>query len=144
MHGKYKIILIAVILFILLGVLVGLRLWYKPHADIKGANATHVSAVMLYNKFTVDSTAADRLYKEKILLVSGTVNQVFLNKENHQVILLKTDINNGYVNCTMEENTPNPAIGEMISIKGLCSGYNGEQDLGLAGDVIMVRCYNKN
>lgn len=144
MPGKYKIVFIVVTICLLFGVLIGLRLWYKPHADIKDANAALVSAVTLYNKFTGDSTAADHLYKEKILLVSGNVNQVFLNKENHQVILLKTDINNGYVNCTMEENTPNPAIGEMINIKGLCSGYNGEQDLGLAGDVIMVRCYNKN
>ncbi len=49
------------------------------------------------------------------------------------------------VNCTMEENVNNIKAGDTILIKGICSGYiNGDIDMGLPGDVFLIRCYYFN
>jgi hypothetical protein len=137
-----KIILFIIISLAVIGFAIGYIIWNKPHRDVKDANAISESAVAVYNLFTSDSTKAKTIYENKILTVSGEVRQVSLNQKNEQIILLKTNTDGGNINCTMEENIANPKPGEVIKLKGICSGYiGGDADMGLPGDVFLVRCY---
>jgi hypothetical protein len=42
----------------------------------------------------------------------------------------------------MEESANNIKEGDVISVKGICSGYiPGDKDMELPGDVFLIRCY---
>jgi hypothetical protein len=114
--------------------------WNKPHRDIKDAKALVVPATELYNNLANGSGKNNLIYINKIVAVSGEIKEVLKNEKNQQVILLKTTVPDGYVNCTMEENIHNPKNGDNVFVKGICSGYIGA-DLGLPGDVFLIRCY---
>ena len=120
-------------------------MWNKPHQDVKDATAIEATATDLYNSFLKDSATAKTTYTNKVVEVSGQVTQVNHNQQNQSVILLKTNTPDAAINCTMEGNADGVKIGETIRIKGICNGYNsGDADMGIPGDVLLVRCYKTN
>jgi hypothetical protein len=143
MTGKLKRnIFIFFIAIVLIGVITGYMMWNKPHVDVKAAEAVKITAIDLYKIFTTDSSNAKLKYLNKVVAVAGEIKQVSLNQQNQQIILLKTHDPDASVNCTMEENRNNIKAGDTIVVKGICSGYiNGESDMGLPGDVFLIRCY---
>jgi hypothetical protein len=143
MKGKLKKnILIFFIVIVLIAVVTGYMIWNKPHQNVKDANAVKITAIELYNGLANDSTRAKSIYVNKVVAVSGEVKEVTKNQQNQQIILLKTNIPGGYVNCTMEENANNIKPGDTILLKGICSGYiGGDKDMDLPGDVFLIRCY---
>jgi hypothetical protein len=143
MKGKLKKnILIFFIVIVLIAVVTGYMIWNKPHQNVKDANAVKITAIELYNGLANDSTRAKSIYVNKVVAVSGEVKEVTKNQQNQQIILLKTNIPGGYVNCTMEENANNIKSGDTILLKGICSGYiGGDKDMDLPGDVFLIRCY---
>ena len=135
-------ILIFFIALVITGVVAGYMMWNKPHKNVKDANAVKISAVDLYTIFTSDSAKAKSMYLNKVVAVSGEVVRVSDNQQNQQVILLRTETADAFINCTMEENANNVKAGDTIVLKGICSGYiSGDPDMGLAGDVFLTRCY---
>jgi hypothetical protein len=120
----------------------GYLLWNKPHRNIKNANAIETNANALYNIFIAGSAKAKSTYLNKIVIVSGIVKEVTVNQQHQQIILLKTSVADASVNCTMEESTNSCKAGEAIRLKGICVGFiGGEADMGLPGDVFLIRCY---
>jgi hypothetical protein len=143
MTGKLKRnIFIFFIAIVLIGAITSYMMWNKPHLDVKAAEAAKITAIDLYKIFTTDSAGAKLKYLNKVVAVSGEVKQVSLNQQNQQIILLKTQTPDASVNCTMEEVRNNIKAGDTIVLKGICSGYiNGDSDMGLPGDVFLIRCY---
>lgn len=137
-----RYILLSLIIIITIGALIGYQVWNKPHQNIKNAVAVKTSAIELYNSLTNDSVNTKALFINKIVAVSGEVKEVSKNQQNQQVILLKTNITDGSVNCTMEENIKNIKAGDMILLRGICICYiGGDNDMQLPGDVFLIRCY---
>jgi hypothetical protein len=123
-------------------VVVGYSIWNEPHKDIKNATGLKINAVLLYSNLTKDSTMMKSKFINKVVEVTGEVKQISTNQNGAQIILLKTNIPDGSVNCTMEEKINNVTQGDTISIKGICSGYiGGDPDIDLPGDVFLIRCY---
>src|SRR5665213_2277380 len=143
MYKKFKrYALLIFIIAITIAALIGYQIWNKPHENIKNAVAVKTNAIELYNSLTNDSANSKNLFINKIVAVSGEVKQVLKNQQNQQVILLKTNISDGSVNCTMEENIENIKSGDRVLLKGICIGYiGGDNDLQLPGDVFLIRCY---
>jgi tRNA_anti-like len=140
-----KIIFTAVIAIIAVTAVSIYMVWNKPHKNVADADAVKVTAVDLYNGFITDSAMANARYADKVVLVSGEVNQVSQNQQLQQIILIKTAVNGASINCTMEGKTASCKTGDKISIKGICSGYiSGDADMGLPGDVFLVRGYLYN
>lgn len=140
-----KIILIIVAAIIVVIAITGYVMWNKPHKGVKDADAVKITAVNLYNIFITDSAKANALYTDKVVLVSGEVNQVSLNQQAQQIVLIKTAVPGAYINCTMEEKAAGLKAGDNIIIKGICSGYiSGDIDMGLPGDVFLIRGYQFN
>ena len=144
MTGRLKKnILIFFIAIVLIAVVAGYMIWNKPHRDVKGADAVKITAIDLYKIFTTDSVTAKSTYLNAVVAVTGVVKQVSLNQQNQQIIFLKTNNEDASVNCTMEANADNIKARDTITVKGICSGYiNGDIDMGLPGDVFLIRCYN--
>jgi len=130
------------IAIIVIAFIIGYRVWNEPHKNIKNATGTKTTAAALYSDLTKDSATMKSKFINKIVIVSGEVKQASRNQTGQQIILLKTNVEGGSVNCTMEENINNITPGEKIIIKGICSGYiGGDLDMGLPGDVFLTRCY---
>ena len=90
------------------------------------------------------SSQANITYLNKVIKVSGTIWDISVNQKHQQIILLKTSVTGASVNCTMEENINNYKAGDKIMLKGICSGYiPGDTDMGLPGDVFLIRCYQR-
>jgi hypothetical protein len=82
------------------------------------------------------------LYIGKVVQVPGEVSRLSTNQEAQQVILLKTAVDGAFINCTMEESVSGIAPADKVIIKGICSGYiAGDMDMGLPGDVFLIRGY---
>lgn len=143
MTSKTKKTLLAVIIaLVAIAGITGYMLWNKPHKDVEAADAVKVTATDLYNMYITDSAKAKSLYTGKVLLVSGKVNGVSVNQQSQQVIFMETPVSVAYINCTMEGKADGVKAGDDITIKGICSGYiSGDADMGLPGDVFLVRGY---
>lgn len=134
--------LIIFLAIIVIAAIVGYSIWNEPHRNIKNADGVKVSAVQIYSYLTKDSATMKSKFVNNVVIVSGEVKKVIKNQNGDQVILLKTNIPDGSVNCTMEEKKNDVKPGNTISIKGICSGYiGGDLDMGLPGDVFLIRCY---
>lgn len=137
---RYVFFVLAVVIAI--AAIVGYRIWNKPHQNIKDADAIGTTAVELYTDLANNGNHKSLTLINKVVVVSGEVKEISKNQQNQQIVLLKTGINGGSVNCTMEERAHNIRTGDMVLIKGICIGYiGGDKDMDLPGDVFLIRCY---
>ncbi|HEX2683457.1 MAG TPA: hypothetical protein VHL77_05975 [Ferruginibacter sp.] len=143
MTRSFKRTIIYIVAAVVLGTVIMVYLqWNKPHKNVKDAEAIAVAAHDLYNSFVTDSAKARSLYTDKVVAVNGEVAKLSLNQQQQQVILLKTAVEGAYINCTMENGASGIKPGDQASIKGICSGYiSGDADMGLPGDVFLIRGY---
>ncbi|MEO7307057.1 MAG: hypothetical protein ABIR78_11985 [Ferruginibacter sp.] len=138
---KKLILIIIAAIIVLAGIPVYMQ-WNKPHKNVKDANATKITAQVLYNSFITDSAKANSLYVDKVVEVQGEVAKTSLNQQAQQIILIKTTVEGAYINCTMEKEAVGLKAGDNTIIKGICSGYiSGDADMGLPGDVFLIRGY---
>ncbi|MEO6838144.1 MAG: hypothetical protein ABI185_07130 [Ginsengibacter sp.] len=122
--------------------ILGYCIWNKPHLNVKNATAIKTTAISLYSSLSKNDTISKSIYLNKVVEVSGEITQISLNQQHQQIILLKTNVSGGSVNCTMEEKVNNIKAGDSIVLKGICGGYiGGDMDMGLPGDVFLTRCY---
>lgn len=142
MKGTPKTIVIIVCILILIGIAAAFYLWNKPHQDVANATAIKIEAVELYKVFSSDSLTANKKFVQQVIEVSGTVNSVSKNQQNQTVVLITTNTDGAYINCTLEQDSNILQPGQVINIKGICNGIGqGDADLGIKGDVYLVRCY---
>lgn len=135
-------ILLLVFLLVAVIALIGIVMWNKPHKNVNDVDTVKVSADDLYNAFIKDSIDAKKNYINKAVEVTGEVAQVSANQQYQTVILLKTNVEGAYINCTLEQKEAVAIVGTKIVIKGFCNGYNsGDADMGIPGDVILANCY---
>ena len=135
------------IFFSILGVLAivfatGLYLYNKGPVCVKCATGKKVTAAVLYQTFSADSTMAKREYAGQILEVSGIVKKVSQNVQKESFILIQTNEPGAAVNCTMEGPAEKTSEGDLVVLKGICTGMDtGAVELGIPGDVYLTRCY---
>lgn len=138
---KRNIFLIFIAIVVTIAI-IGYRIWNRPHLNIENATAIKTTAIGLYIGLSKNDTISKSIYLNKVVEVSGVITQVSLNRQHQQIILLKTNVSGGSVNCTMEQKLNNIKTGDSIVLKGICSGYiGGDMDMGLPGDVFLTRCY---
>lgn len=129
--GKRLLLLFALVL--LLGsCYVWFFIWNKPRQNIKNAEAVKVEAAALFQAYSTNEQAANAMYIDKVVEVTGTVASVSKNNEGKTVLMLKTDDPMFGVNCTMEEEIKTKE-GDLLTLKGICTGY--------LTDVVLIRCY---
>lgn len=143
MAGKKKIVAGAVLIITLLATGMGLYLWNKPHTNVAGAEAIKTEAIPLYQSFTSDSVNAKKQFLQQVVEVKGVTSKISTNQQNQQVVLVKTATDGASINCTMEKADSEIKAGDSVVLKGICEGLGqGDADLGIPGDLYLVRCYS--
>jgi|WetSurSiteA1Bulk_404760.scaffolds.fasta_scaffold00120_20 hypothetical protein len=98
----------------------------KPDFELTGSDL-----VTAYEK---DENAANALYLEKILLISGLVESVTSDSLGFSVYLKEKDATAG-INCSFDKSaldTSRIRTGQPAKIMGICTGY--------LMDVVMTKC----
>jgi hypothetical protein len=121
---KRRWFLIAGLILILLAAGWFYYIYQKPRADVASVEAAHtLSAEKLYTDFVTDEAAADKRYTDKIIEVRGVVSEV-QSTDNSIVVLLAAGNDTGGINCSFQHhNVSLPKKGQMITVKGKCTGF---------------------
>lgn len=116
------------------------------HTDQVEAEHT-VNATDLIREFAANDTAANNKYREKIVVVNGTVTQVDQLGDSTTTIRL-ADSTGSYVVFSFEkdqlEKVKNIKTGDAISVKGSCSGSVYSEILGITFISFKRSAINKN
>ncbi|PWT95725.1 MAG: hypothetical protein C5B52_17260 [Bacteroidetes bacterium] len=122
---KVRIILIVILVLILAGGAAVYYVFNKPHRDVEGEKALQVAANDLFKNYTQNEKQSNSNYLDKALEVEGRIEEVRTNQDNKTVVVFKTDDPIYGVVCTFKTSLANLGNGSDITVKGLCSGYDG-------------------
>ena len=142
-----KNILLAVLLLIVGVAVVGFYFFNKKHFSVEGSTpVADITATALHQTFVQDSVLGKNKFigdevNQKVIQVEGEVAGVKKDQQGNTIILLKTATDGAFINCTLEGKSVNINTGSKIAIKGVCTGYNYDADMGIPGDVIITRCF---
>ena len=132
-----KKIIYAGLFLLLIGVIVGYMMYNKPHQNIlKAKTDFKMQASDLYGDFETDEKAANGKYLDKIIEISGIIQEVKTDGNGITSITLDAGGLMGGVICQLDEwsehTDNNFQKGQNITFKGVCTG--------MLMDVVLVRC----
>ncbi|MEP6794614.1 MAG: hypothetical protein ABJB16_09835 [Saprospiraceae bacterium] len=128
-----KKIFITLIVLAVIGASYGYYMYNKPVESLENKEAdVTISADQLIADYESDEKTANEKYLGKVVVVSGKITEI-TNEEGKRKVNLETSNPISTVICEMEENkkTEKLKAGDMIKVKGMCSGY--------LSDVILVQ-----
>jgi hypothetical protein len=133
---KYKILVFVGLCVLAAAATYGFKEYSRKVPDTHELTAAfQIDAVDLVNKFDADAFAATDQYADKVIEVRGFVGSIHLT-DTSGTVLLKAGTSISSVVCQVDKKNLGEIKqlhhGEMVIIKGICSGY--------LMDVIMVRC----
>ena len=127
---KLKYLVIAAIVMILAGAAIGLKMFFKPHADVSKMKADlNVEASVLISEFETDESAATLKYGEKNLEITGKLVSKSKLAQGAEVLVLENEMQG--ISCQLDsawasENrilVESVQAGQQITVKGICKGY---------------------
>ena len=127
---KPKYLLLIVLLAIVIVALVGLKMYFKPHADVNKLEADFtVDAITLINEFQDQEDAATNKYSEKVLKISGTLASKSQLSNGTTLLVLQDEMEG--ISCQLDSNwvAANQKVidslepGSPVIVKGVCKGY---------------------
>jgi hypothetical protein len=142
-----KTVLFSILGILLIASVIGYKMYNKKHFSVENATpVAEISATALHKTFSSDTTLANTKFigdevNQKVIQVTGEVSEIKKDQQGSTIILLKTGTDGAYINCTLELKPDSMAIGKNTTIKGMCTGYNYDAEMGIPGDVILTRCF---
>lgn len=122
---------------IIVGSVIGYKIYNKPHQDIRSAKSMfQLPATELFSSYEADETSANEKFLGKIVEVTGKVQEV--SKDENGVVNVTLDAGGmlGGVICKLDELTDHKRTdlnkNEQVTLKGECTG--------MLMDVVLVRC----
>lgn len=111
-------------------------LYNKPLVNISKTDPTLIiESQVILNNFNKDEVAANKMYVNKIIQLTGQIDQLTFENGN-SVIILTDKTKRSSIICHMEAKDNMKVLklekGKVVTIKGMCTGF--------LMDVIMVRC----
>ena len=95
----------------------------KPHRDVTKEQGVQLSAQKLYDAFRTNEAQANKQYLDKAIEMTGEVAEVITNQDGNIVVNFKTNDPLFVINCTFKTNPGQLKSGQMITFKGICTGY---------------------
>jgi tRNA_anti-like len=127
-----KWFLLSILIIGTTGGIVAYKMWTKPHRNVTKTKALAVAATQLAAAYENNEPGANSNYLDKVLEVTGEINEISKNQKGETVITLKGTDMSGII-CTLEGATPAiTKTGATVVIRGICTGY--------LTDVVLVRC----
>ncbi len=94
----------------------------QPHRSVRSEEGISIAADSLFLAFQENEDAANSLYLNKVLAVTGKIKSVEKNTAGMTVIVLETgDLMFG-INCTLDGEVTLKQ-GDEVIVKGICTGY---------------------
>ncbi len=127
---KVKYILLTVVAVGLIGAGIGLKMFFKPHADVSKLKADFVvNAPDLLSEFEKDETAATTKYGEKVLEITGKLAAKNQLPNGAELLVLEDEMQG--ISCQLDSawTVDNQsaieelAAGNQVKVKGVCKGY---------------------
>lgn len=127
---KIKYIVYTILILIVAGVGIGLKMYFKPHADVsKLAPVYTVKASELIDEFTKDENAATAKYVQKPIEIEGKLVAKSKLPNGTDLLVLEDEMQG--VSCELDsawtaENQPivsSLSTGSPVTVKGICKGY---------------------
>jgi len=127
---KIKYIILTILAIGFIGAGIGLKMFFKPHADINKLEAEFkVEATNLMDEFQKEENTATTKYSEKVLEISGKLVAKSKLKNGTDLLILEDEMQG--VSCQLDSvwcAANQPAIqsletGKPVTIKGICKGY---------------------
>lgn len=119
-----KKIALVILVLLLIGGSVGYYFFNKKPAQVEDIKSEAITATSLVKAFEADEAAANKQYLNKVMDVSGTVQEISQNQDGQMVVVLASDENPlSGVQCTMREAIANIKVGDQLTIKGFCNGF---------------------
>jgi len=133
-----KKILFAILALALVAGIYATYMYYKPHKNIETAKEdVAITAPNLFAAFSDNEARANSEYLDKIVLVSGIINEVTIDDSSNVNVYLNVG-NDGFgsVSCNFNslegQKVLNYKAGQSVKIKGVCTGF--------LMDVVLNRC----
>ncbi len=127
---KIKYIIFAVLFAIVIGAGIGLKMFFKPHADVSKMQVVfQVDASALIDEFQKDETSATKKYSEKVLEIKGKLVAKSKLQNGTDLLILEDEMQG--ISCQLDSSwsAANQPIlqsletGKPITVKGVCKGY---------------------
>ena len=117
---------------------------HKDTAAVKADYAMNASA--LIGEFEKNEGPSNKKYLDKIIKVDGMVKDLLKDDKGYVSVVLGDTTAMSSVRCSIDslhtKETESLKKGDLISIKGVCTGFNADELLG--SDVILVRSVMDN
>lgn len=110
----------------------------RKHEDVSKQEGVKMTAQQLYDAFKADENAANTLYLDKAIELSGEVLAVTTNQDGQVVVDIKTNDPFVVINCTFKTNPGTLSEGQNITFKGFCRGYIPDANV-VINDGILVK-----
>lgn len=120
------------------GAIFGYFMWNKPHKDISAAKEDFtITADSFYKEYSMNETAANEKYLNKVIEVKGSVADLELENADEPTVALSTATEDMTISCGFKKELLKDVnklkIGDKIKIKGKCDG------LGMFG-IVITQC----
>lgn len=122
MKKNSRLLIIALLFFIVTGSAVAYFMWNKPQRNVENEKGIEVTAAQLVKDYQANEAEANKKYLDKAIQVTGTVSEIKNNQEGNATITLSSDDAFTGVFCTLKQTTTNLNTGATVTIKGICSG----------------------
>lgn len=141
--NRRSIIVLAVLLILVIAAIVVYREYNRENADMINTDAdAHVQASQLIAAFEKNDSVANLDYRNKILIVSGTVRSLDTSSDHHTIVLGDSSSMSS-VRCLLDtkhiQTAEGLTIGTIVRIKGAITGFK-KDELGIGSDVELNRC----
>ena len=129
-----KKILLSVAALLIAGISYGIYLYNKPHKDIAESKAElTITAPELIEKFTANLEKASTSLTNKIVEIQGSITTI--EKTETSIIII---LDQG-VKCELKNESQQLEKGQVITIKGVYSGYDE-----MFNEISLIRCHLTN
>lgn len=125
MKMKKRFFFSGVLLCLLIALFCGWRLFHEGRLRVESQKTdAKIEASKLFEIFSNDEDSANELYLGKILEVEGRVSSKSINKNHVAIQLSAGDPMGGGINCALRFPKDSVTeVGQLIKVKGKCSGY---------------------
>ena len=134
---KRKIIFLLAGTIVIIIMIIGLSMYFKPHRDTSSMRPDHIIADSeLFNAYTNKFDYAQKNYTDKIIELYGELSEIELADEHTTLIFHLNDgvFGSEGIRCNFSISEPSDVqIGDIVRIRGICDGYNET-------DVILSNC----
>ena len=123
---KKKLLLLGVLICVLVIAATAFYWYQKPRTSLTNVKADYsLAAKELYEAFQQDEKKANQQFLEKVIEVTGTVDNVQATDSTISLVLTAGEM--GGINCSVRKTNSSeetiPTKGENIKVKGRCIGF---------------------